>query len=308
MNYLKHPCIDNVDGKLSLKIFRFFFLESSLPKYQHNYDITNEDMQFMSDINAKQASSFDERENNRKIADYINSKRVAFREKLSFWQKILFFFKKEDTALETFKNIKDTKATLSPELKKAIEGVDKLIERAKKSGQLTIIEKLEEHKNILAQELVLSEKGFDKFVSEDSIIEFIQKSERGVSLDYLRNYTTFLPFDVIDIKTKLDELQIFDNYCVLHYDPKLKPFQPSHSEEELVKKRDPILFGLIKGSRKLYFIADWITEEDDLTLDELNIVVEGATERLANYNAFAKDFDVNALVESIKNFVPAGDE
>ena len=35
------------------------------------------------------------------------------------------------------------------------------------------------------------------------------------------------------------------------------------------KKRDPILFGLIKGSRKLYYICDWIDEYCDLTLSQL---------------------------------------
>lgn len=30
-------------------------------------------------------------------------------------------------------------------------------------------------------------------------------------------------------------------------------------------ERDPILFGIIKNSNRLYYIGDWITPEDDLT-------------------------------------------
>lgn len=35
------------------------------------------------------------------------------------------------------------------------------------------------------------------------------------------------------------------------------------------QKRDPILFGVIRGSDKLYFIADWIDEYCDLTFEKI---------------------------------------
>ena len=47
--------------------------------------------------------------------------------------------------------------------------------------------------------------------------------------------------------------------------------------------RDPILFGMIEGSRRLYFVADWVTDDDDLTLEKLNLVVENATQWLEAY-------------------------
>ena len=36
---------------------------------------------------------------------------------------------------------------------------------------------------------------------------------------------------------------------------------------EEAKRRDPIIFGVIAGSKKLYYVADWIDEYCDLTLD-----------------------------------------
>jgi hypothetical protein len=42
-------------------------------------------------------------------------------------------------------------------------------------------------------------------------------------------------------------------------------------EEE--KKKDPILFGVIQNSRKLYFIGDWTDEFCDLTLDKMMEII-----------------------------------
>ena len=61
-------------------------------------------------------------------------------------------------------------------------------------------------------------------------------------------------------------MEIFDNYAILHYDPDLEAY--SETIEETKKRRDPILFGLIKGSNKLYYITDWIDEFCDPTLDK----------------------------------------
>lgn len=34
-------------------------------------------------------------------------------------------------------------------------------------------------------------------------------------------------------------------------------------------KKDPILFGVIRNSDKLYYIADWVDEYCDLTLEKM---------------------------------------
>ena len=68
----------------------------------------------------------------------------------------------------------------------------------------------------------------------------------------------------------MNELLIFDNYCILHYDPEKKSYAQTIEEQkrETQKRRDPILFGLIRGSNKLYYITDWVDEFCDLTLDK----------------------------------------
>ena len=37
--------------------------------------------------------------------------------------------------------------------------------------------------------------------------------------------------------------------------------------KEEAKRRDPIIFGVIAGSKKLYYVDDWVDEYCDLTLD-----------------------------------------
>ena len=53
---------------------------------------------------------------------------------------------------------------------------------------------------------------------------------------------------------------------MLYYDPEGKVYKETAYEE--AKRKDPILFGVIAGSNKLYYIADWVDEYCDLTLEK----------------------------------------
>ena len=84
-------------------------------------------------------------------------------------------------------------------------------------------------------------------------------------MTYLKNFARPIPNDVIDKIAKMNELEVFDNYVVLYYDPDGTVYKETAYEE--AKRRDPIIFGVIAGSKKLYYVADWIDEYCDLTLD-----------------------------------------
>ena len=70
---------------------------------------------------------------------------------------------------------------------------------------------------------------------------------------------------------EINKFEVFDNYVILHYDPEGNSVAMTNKEkeEEVRKAKDPILFGVISGSNKLYYICDWIDEVigDDLTWD-----------------------------------------
>jgi hypothetical protein len=98
-------------------------------------------------------------------------------------------------------------------------------------------------------------------------VRFVKQAKRGLRLDWVKNFTRIIPNEVIDTKVKLDELCVFDNYVVMHYDPNNKSW--AETQEDINRRRDPILFGVILGSRKLYFVGDWVDDLCDLTLEQI---------------------------------------
>lgn len=76
-----------------------------------------------------------------------------------------------------------------------------------------------------------------------------------------------VPDGVVQRKIECDARFIFDNYVVLRYDPEMKSWAETEAEKEA--RKDPILFGVMQGSRKLYFVGDWVDEYCDLTLAQV---------------------------------------
>jgi len=87
----------------------------------------------------------------------------------------------------------------------------------------------------------------------------------------MKNFCRAIPDDVSAKKKEADTLRIFDNYVVLHYDPKGKSF--AETEKEVEYRKDPILFGVIEGVRKLYFVGEWKDAECDLTMSEIESIL-----------------------------------
>ena len=162
------------------------------------------------------------------------------------------------------------------EILRAKKVVDTVENQLKVSGQYEIANKVEGSRSVLEAELALVRSGQLKYITEEQIVKFMLLSERGMRLEYLRYYANILPSEVAKRKIVFDGLLVFDNYCVLYYDgdaPKFSLIQEVIDDQERIKRRDPILFGMIKGSRKLYYVTDWVTADDDLTLDKLETVI-----------------------------------
>lgn len=187
--------------------------------------------------------------------------------KIGLWFKSLY---KDITCLsveEFFKSVKSSSINLEL-LDERLVGYKLLLARAESSGQVALKEKLLGDIEVIKYESVLLSAGFSKVVSEDLVIEFYKKCKKGLRLDWVKNFTRIIPCEVIEVKNRLDELKVFDNYVVLHYDPQGNAYKKTKEEE-----KDPILFGVIRGSNKLYFVGDWIDEVCDLTLEKLGEVV-----------------------------------
>ena len=133
-------------------------------------------------------------------------------------------------------------------------------------GQTALVEKLLSEMVANKYEALLASRGAYYAISEQRVVDFVNKTERGVELTYLKNFTRPIPQEAIDKVIEANEYEVFDNYVVMHYDPKGE--HRAETKKEEAKRRDPIIFGVIAGSRKLYYITDWIDEFCDLTLDK----------------------------------------
>ena len=97
----------------------------------------------------------------------------------------------------------------------------------------------------------------------------------------MKEYNRDIPKEAIDKFNEAEKTEAFDNYIILHYTDK-KETNISEKHKNADEKRDPIMFGLIKGSRKLYYICDWIDEYCDLTLESLIKEIGGSEYELTD--------------------------
>lgn len=160
-----------------------------------------------------------------------------------------------------------------------LAGYAKALQDAERNGQTVLHERLARDVAAVRAETQLHAVGFAKYVSEENLVRFVKESKRGLRLDYIRNFMRVIPPDVAAKKARCDEVEAFDNYAILHYDPEGKAW--AETEEEKARRRDPILFGLIEGRRRLYYVADWVDELCDLTLEQVaDLLGEGGVSEI----------------------------
>ena len=175
---------------------------------------------------------------------------------------------------EFFDSIKENVKELDEnEINEILAKYETVLVNAQDNNQIALIEKIKDYAKTLKYELVLITSKFNKFLTEKDIVDFHnvasvhEKYRTGLCLTYVKNFVKVIPNEVTEAKKEADKLKVFDNYVVLHYDYTGKAVENTKAEKE--KKKDPILFGVISGSKNLYFIGDWIDEYCDLTLDVL---------------------------------------
>ncbi len=189
--------------------------------------------------------------------------------------------------IEFFKSVKNSASEL-----KIIEERYKSFEIAheylKKTGQKAVLETVSAEIEIYRSETQLFAAGFKRLITEQNAIEFAKKAPRKVKLDWIQNYVRSIPEKITNEKVKLDEKNIFDNYVIMHYDPDGKGSEMTEQDKQRAK--DPILFGVIAGSTKLYYIGDWIDEYCDLTFDKM---IEVLGKKAINANDLSAKVEIN---------------
>lgn len=146
-------------------------------------------------------------------------------------------------------------------------GYTEAIERAQANGQTALVEELKNALEGVRAEAWLLALGHARYLTEEAVVEFALNCPKGLRLDWVENFARAIPGEITEKKVQLDARGIFDNYVVLHYDPGVKAYR--ETEAQKAARRDPILFGVMRGRRRLYFIGDWIDEVCDLTWDQI---------------------------------------
>ena len=175
----------------------------------------------------------------------------------------LLFDKPTKDPVEIFSEVKDNFKSLSESDMTTADMLDMLkqLERAK---QATAIRQVKAKQDVINLEEKLRTAGIDQYQTEASLIQFIVKCKKGLCLTELEAFDRVIPSEVIDKIQKAEELKIFDNYYILHYDP-----TGAKNIHYTAEPKDPIIFGVIRESNKLYYIADWIDQYCNLTYKDI---------------------------------------
>lgn len=200
------------------------------------------------------------------IRDYFKSKKQNNNED-SEEEKIA----KEFDVIKFFSDVKNLTGEEAEKYRDRLEEYINCIGYTEKSGQVALKERLFEQLVINKYESILYSKGLFKAISEETMVKLAENCPKALGIDYIKNYTRSIPVDAIKKKMEIDKLEVFDNYCILHYDEtgESTDMTVEEKEAEAKRRRDPIMFGLISGSKKLYYICDWVTPDDDITLDKV---------------------------------------
>lgn len=180
--------------------------------------------------------------------------------------------KKEDdsiyefSVIDLFDNVKVI-SSREHEFKERLDAYMGLLQKAISMHQEAQIEKLISKLSVHIYESILAVSGYNHYITFENLINLQKKCKKQLDMDYVKNFVRIIPDEVVEKKILADELHVFDNYVILHYNPDGKSFELTEKEKEI--KKDPILFGVINGSNKLYYIADWIDELCDLTWEQV---------------------------------------
>ena len=203
------------------------------------------------------------------LVEYNNPRKIKY----SFWDKVKDMWtdivkkiKNRNEALRVidFFDMIHIEAGKEKDFIDKISGYFRLLDNAYKMNQVAQIDSLSQQLMIQVYESVLAVHGYNRYISFGKLQSLKQGGKKVIDIDYIKNFNRVLPTEIVEKKLKCDEFHVFDNYCVMYYDPSGETYAKTS-----MAKRDPILFGLINHSEKLYYIADWEDEYCDLTLEDI---------------------------------------
>lgn len=157
-----------------------------------------------------------------------------------------------------------------------LKQIEAAFDEAAANGQDLLAEKFLNALNLAAKESLLYAKGVTKYIDRDVLQKYKNKIRGGhISNTMLKDFTRVIPKKHCQkINTVKD---IFDGIEIWHYhnEDAMRAVEKKQkmSQDEKSKMRDPVAFGLIKGSNNMYFITEWDDIHCDLSFEEIIAVV-----------------------------------
>lgn len=148
--------------------------------------------------------------------------------------------------------------------KKNAQKLQTLIKQANDINQIGLAEQLGKRLQVIVAEMEMSIYGIDKWVDQFHIYKFKEAvKDRTIDFVSIKNFPRIIPNSVSRKITKLQKAGIFDEFWILFNNPKKEVVKTIEQE------KDPIVFGrLLSMPDRYYFVADWVDEYCDLTLDQ----------------------------------------
>lgn len=203
--------------------------------------------------------------------------------KKSLWSKFINMFSKKEnsnkyTTEEFFSVIKKGKSKLTKD--KANKYREKILEeisQAKLLWQNKILEKLESQALWIQKEIqILNELWLDTYVFEADLadLESVGIKDKTIYRKVIENYEGIIPKDCVEKISKAKEAKLFDDLVIIYTRNKdramnLDKTKKTNRNYDETKKVDPICFGRVNSTWRLFFICDWMDDECDLTLSKL---------------------------------------
>lgn len=142
-----------------------------------------------------------------------------------------------------------------------------LVAYSKEMGQRALYESLCEEIAVLVRESEMVSYGITQWIDLKDIDKFrtIVK-EKVIKWEPLEKFPRVVPKDVQTKIKQLEKASVFDELHVLFID---YTKQDLKTTKEKIRNKDPILFGKFTHQpERFYYIADWVDEYCDLTLDK----------------------------------------
>jgi hypothetical protein len=212
--------------------------------------------------------------------------------------------KTEDKSISPALYMKYVKSKLGKvhieKVKRRMAKVQRLISYAKDMGQRALYESLCEEIAVLVRECEIVSFGINTWVESKDIDKFRGLvKDRVIQWNPLEKFPRVIPKSVQAKVRKLEKAKVFDEFWILYID---YTGEKLTTTKEKIRSKDPILFGkLLHQPNRLYFIADWVDEYCDLTLNKF---VERFKEDDPDYGVSRvediTDERLKAIVEEVK--------